>query len=621
MAQETFAPPVAPQSRGPFLALRGGFTFGAAQVPFWTITLTAEDAVNYIHLPSDIPISDERPIDINELFQRELDEVRVRGDLSTYIKTTDEPRFFNSLTVALLPMSRTASSGHLSLADVYDPSDSHALPTVRGYEMRDVGQIAVYDHQADPGHGFISWDPVSTLPVVLDGQHRLATLKEALSGPAFPGKQDLAASRVSILLLVLDSRAGFSGGPGESVLSACRSVFVDLNKHAKGVSKARQYLLDDRDVTASSLRAVLSDSVDANPTESIRNRALASLRLPLAVVDWRSDSAKFDGDSPYVTTILSLHGVVETMVAAKMPDPDDYEDMRAYLQRISARLLPRERVSEVADRLDASLSSAESRERPYSIPMDMVAELASGFRSKYGPRIVRPLLEIRAYEELISTLEQRDWLSTRLEPWFSLDNIGAERLIERLDLPDPGPAIHQISASLKQGNLAFQVVFQRALLLSLHSLLAFPRESWSEGFGMSGDALEEAVIDEYIHRVNDRLDLALRNGAHADSPFLGAGVRADGTIDFRKTRVSGIVAFIIFCVFAPREPDTDKLASWLAAHWTRTAGSLGPMQQLLASHGTAWKRGLADVLRSRGEEESEANLLALATDRMLKVLK
>lgn len=620
MTSEIFAPPVAAQTRGPFLSLRGGFDFGSAKVPFWAVTLRAEDAVNYIRLPSDIPISDSRPIDINELFQRELDESRVQGELRAYIKSADEPRFFNSLTVALLPLIKEKDDGHLHLADSYAVTGRFAHPPVAGYALNDIGQIATYDHPTDPGHGFIAWDPSSTMPVVLDGQHRLATLKDALSGAAFPGKADLAGSRISILFLVLDARAGFTNGPGSSVLSACRSVFIDLNKHAKSVSKARQYLLDDRDVTASALRAVLDDTVEANPEGSVAERVGTSARLPLALVDWRSDSAKFDGESPYLTTILALHGVIEAIVAAKAPNSDEYEELRGYCQRIVARLLPSDEAPAVQEELLTALEVASVMERPFSLPLNVVKRLAEGFRAKYGARIVRPLTEIAPYRAIIGKFESSGWLSTRVEPWFSLDPVGASRLIEGLEMADPGPSVHAASRSLKADNLAFQVVFQRGLLLALHSILAFPGEIWTEGFGLEGVGDPDRLISEYIKRADERLVPSLEAGARADSPFVGAGVRSDGTIDFRKTRIAGIVGVMTLAVMAPRGASRDELANWLSDNWTRQNGAVTPVQQLLASHGSAWRRGLADVLRARGVDVEETTILSLAADQLSRLV-
>lgn len=197
---------VMPQ-RGPFVYLGGGFAYGETGVPYFAISMTVADLVSSIKLPNEIPVSRDRPIRIDELFQRERNEERVERDIASYLRRQDELKFFNSLTVALFPLHETAD-GRIEVADQYSPSrETPAAPS--GYEAKSVGQVTVYQKRGDLSHGLISWDPRLTLPVVLDGQHRLASLQAVLRKGAFPGRHEFENSRLSVLLLVLDERAGY----------------------------------------------------------------------------------------------------------------------------------------------------------------------------------------------------------------------------------------------------------------------------------------------------------------------------------------------------------------------------------------------------------------------------
>src|SRR4051794_13362270 len=83
--------------------IRGGFSFEHSSVPFFAASIQAGMLDNLLRLPSQIPIDMENPLELSELFQRELDEDRVNGKIVPYLRAPNRLRFFNSLTVVLLP--------------------------------------------------------------------------------------------------------------------------------------------------------------------------------------------------------------------------------------------------------------------------------------------------------------------------------------------------------------------------------------------------------------------------------------------------------------------------------------------------------------------------------------
>ncbi len=177
------------------------------------------------------------------------------------------------------------------------------------------------------------------------------------------------------------------------------------------------------------------------------------------------------------------------------------------------------------------------------------------------------------------------------------------------------------------GNLAFQVVFQRAMVQAIHALTAaqapfavhagFPEAAEDEG-----GAFVNAAVDLY----NARLAPILAGGLDIDGALLGAGVTAVGRVDFRKTRVPVIAGFFVYLALLPGDwwhtaPADAELRSWLESAWSHIGP--GPRQGLpglFSRHGSQWRKGLSDVALARQLANDEDVLLNLAMERIRAAL-
>jgi DNA-sulfur modification-associated len=255
--------------------IRGGFGLGRTQVPFFSSSVPAADLSALLKLPSQIPFDPGRPIELEELFQRELDDQRVDDEIVPYLSTEGRLRFFNALTVVLLPLD----PGNPQRLSRFYPTETGLAPTPssQALESEEVGPVLLSHPEGDEGVGILTWNTRLTLPVVLDGQHRFWAINRIINEPGGRLRDQLAASSISALFLVLDERAGFASGSEISVLEACREIFIDLNKHAQTVPSSRLYLLDDRDVNAVALRSILAKGVDLDGGP-VQNRVRMSPR-------------------------------------------------------------------------------------------------------------------------------------------------------------------------------------------------------------------------------------------------------------------------------------------------------------------------------------------------------
>ena len=100
-----------------------------------------------------------------------------------YLRNEDLPQFFNSLTVALLPIKDNEVLEAYSGTHWAAPGDLDG--SVTPYNV-DVGAISFsyYDKWNEPSEmaaklGRIRWNPDEVFGVAIDGQHRLAAMKSS----------------------------------------------------------------------------------------------------------------------------------------------------------------------------------------------------------------------------------------------------------------------------------------------------------------------------------------------------------------------------------------------------------------------------------------------------------
>lgn len=619
--------------------IKGGFNLGTTAVPYFSSTLPAGDLRSMLRLPSQLPVDPEHPIKLEELFQRELDHERVRNRIVPYLRDDRRLRFFNALTVALLPLD---PADPRKLAGKYPDEDTYAPPARADWNGQAVGPVMVSHPPSSTDIGELRWNSRLTMPVILDGQHRFRAIETLLTESAGQLHSDLAAMKVSVLFLVLDSRVGFRAAEDASVLAWCRDIFIDLNKHAVTVPRARLALLDDRSPWSMSMRAILAPGVGTEDTPPVE-RVETTGRLPLTLVNWRGDSAKFD-TGHYVTSLLTLQDMVEHVLGVPGFRPLDYDRARQVVDRLAVRL-------DIADSTDFNLSdiqnkidAAEREERPYELTRREAAAVSEAFASRLGQRVTRPLVHLAPYKALADGLIDAQLIGTTLEPWLSFNDAERASLLEQLGADDPSAAIQQVSDSVKrdQFRLAFQVVFQKAFVYSANSMVG-AGEQLAEHWELDVDGADDvdtAVLDAWMKRFNAYVAPSL--GAERESsPFIGAGLRATGDIDFRKTRIKMITGFVTYILLAPVDEwvearDTgalndDAIAEWVTESWGLIAPGPRPiLDGLFSLHGKNWRNGIDEVVQAGAVTDDEdlsdpdiraAARVAFATQQLRRVVE
>jgi DGQHR domain-containing protein len=503
----------------PFIA--GRYSDSRSPVSYFVTVMRYRQAASNLRLVSELPGNSSLDWNIEELYQREIDWARVKRGLVPYLRQLDSPHFFNAVTVALLPQTGgrlvSMSGGNWHPPPLADPA-RFQQGCVRSFGPITCGYWGTWETPDDDGArlGCISWNIDEIAAVAIDGQHRLAALKKL---------PDINSAKSTIPVILVVSHPDLGAQEGHQVsgsLALTRRLFIDLNRHSVKVSRARQILLDDRDPVSLCTRALVGERLANGEAE------LAACRLPLSLVDWHSEQAKFD-KGPYISTILGIDWVVERCM--ELPATFDtmaYGVIEAFITRSA------DTIGVPLTDASARLEQAQRNEAPFEFSSDGPAsdleQIKVGFEGAWSPALIHVLTELSPYKALRNMRQTDGSLRPEFAGWWSAKS--------RRESDRPGPAgdafqaviaelqhrgepacspleferyLQSYEEAKKDREIAFAVVFQRALFLAFFSFLrarlALSEESPGDPFGPGEDAGGEQL--SRAQRIGrDRLEAA-----------------------------------------------------------------------------------------------------------------
>ena len=229
---------------------------------FYTTLMTLDEVNERIYLSDEIYKNKQ----LSDMVQRSIKSGRAEN-IATYLKNEAE-RFFPAMVVAVfggepnwLEFSIRKQNEKLD----FDPNK--------------------LDRAKLDSFGFLSLTGDEQL-FPLDGQHRLAGIREALSDPKRENKY-LGAEEVTVMLVAHD--------PSDSGRTRSRRLFTTLNKRAVSVKKHETIALDEDDVMA------------------IATRHLVEKFDPLSkdgIVSFRTNANITPGDTKVFTAIVTLYDLL-----------------------------------------------------------------------------------------------------------------------------------------------------------------------------------------------------------------------------------------------------------------------------------------------------------------------
>ena len=528
--------------------LFGRYRLSPWVIPYFSTIIPIRDAAASLRLAADFPGSDDVMWRLDELYQREIDWPRVERKIVPYLHATDQPQFFNALTIALLPLENDLSALDRCFGNAHEWLAPELTDAKRFEKTLTAGPIScgfwtawTEFSQAEAKTGQLRWNPNQVFAVALDGQHRLAAIKEFVKKKGKPDRH-MDDTSVPVIFVVLDPAFGYVAPRPTPLVEVLRTVFIDLNKHAKIPTRARQILLDDKDPASICVRALIGGAL-RDGTDELRERPV---RMPLSLVDWHTEQAKFD-DGPYVTTILALDWAIAELTGAKpVQDFTDYSAIRRQLKALAQSLAID--LSAAQKRLDG-LEKFEMRpfgfsEEEEGNELDLIS---NAFQRVWNPVFTELLTEFTPYRRLIEfrtkksafTLDFANWYRLR---WQHKKDRYAGRATEEYRqflgrlATKTAPVSEQqldevlstIEREIKRDNLAFNVVFQRAYFLAFVQLRLVTDWHLDE---LAPDDVDFSELD-----AGDANDSAEPEALEADLP-VGDGPAGD-SIDERTSHLA-----------------------------------------------------------------------------------
>ena len=219
----------------------GEFGAGAGVQAFYLQSAITPDQLKWIDLISDIQGSEQWPV--RDLFQRDVDNDRVALSLLPYLQDHARIKFFNPITLTVLPMDEngtvlTRMPSVIESTMEEDDRNWRCLERQGYYHVRWI--------EDNPQYAQIKWSDTRSRLVAIDGQHRLSALKRFLRDEKGPAHGEFLKWRIPAVIVSFRSGEGRADPP--SVLEVVRSIFVYINTEAKEVNEARKILLSDESV-------------------------------------------------------------------------------------------------------------------------------------------------------------------------------------------------------------------------------------------------------------------------------------------------------------------------------------------------------------------------------------
>lgn len=259
----------------------GEFGSGAGSRAFYLQSAIPPRDLDLISLVSDIPGSEKWPV--RALFQRDIDKERVTDGLIPYLQDTHQVRFFNPLTLTLLPMHADGNTVLPTMPTLkretvrIDGRDWVKLERQNFYSLRWI--------KDQPQYAVLEWNDRRSELVAIDGQHRLFGLMSLWRDKTeIPPGEDLLTWRIPVV--IVSFHGANDGENASTVLDTVRGIFVSINTQAQPVNEARRILLSDDSINALCTQELI-ETAHANDTLPLDARDEA--RVPLILFDWRGE--------------------------------------------------------------------------------------------------------------------------------------------------------------------------------------------------------------------------------------------------------------------------------------------------------------------------------------------
>lgn len=499
----------------PIYGQRGEYSLSAiVKVPYFMALMDLKRVTNELKTHEEVSPSLETKYNLVELFQRNIDPDRVQREIvEGYLKNPNKLKFFNSLTIVLLPKDQ---AGNIQKEFEDYSNNDPRIPYQDGDEFDKFFDASEWKRDVFGGVQFVTttsaslsrlrWDRKRVDAVAVDGQHRLKSLKLWMEGKNNELVDVEKPTRIPIIFLLLNEKIGFRSAPGNhnsEIKAIAREIFTDLNKNAREVDMATQIILDDRSVASCCVRELVTDAT-CTDDETL---------LPLSLLRWQEANNRFD-QKYYLNSLVNLHLIVEDLLDLEPPMAKEAMIKSKALSFIekASRQLGRGPMRRLEDRgVDLKeyyekefLDEDQEPTAPLSgIPPQFLKAATEGFMEHFAGWMLRILRDFRPYADLITYARKNNLITGEFAQYraqpkdhqFHLQKVLANLHGDRwknLILDQHDSAIESIKGvrhSLGE-QWAFKTIFQKSLMRLGKRLFFDPPEDERDRLGDIDDFLE-----------------------------------------------------------------------------------------------------------------------------------
>ena len=256
----------------------GEFGTGTNAQIFYLQSGIKPSELHRLTLISDIPKSE--CWSVRNLFQREVDSVRVENNILPYFQDPRKVKFFNPLTLTMMPVD----------SQQYDILET--LPIIETEEVDEQNRTWIQREQKGffkfkyikgaPQYGTVEWNDATVKIVAIDGQHRLSALKRFYKDTNHDQHSEFLNWTVPVVVFGLTGLTKSKKLP--SILDVVRNIFVYINSAAQPPNEVQQILLSDESINAIATQELVEY---AHENDVLAAHARDDSKIPLLFFDWR----------------------------------------------------------------------------------------------------------------------------------------------------------------------------------------------------------------------------------------------------------------------------------------------------------------------------------------------
>jgi DNA-sulfur modification-associated len=509
----------------PLYGLTGTYTLSEGiSLPYFLSLVEINRVIDDLKIAEQIPASLDTQWSLKELFQREIDEDRVKNDIiKGYLLDPKKLKFFNAITIVLMPKGADGK-----IIDSFDGSTTISPPPIpwdgtdpddKQWQHPDA-KIANFGGVQFVSIGLqarLRWDEDRVLAVAVDGQHRLWAIRSFRENPEFRGgtlRTIEQQTKIPILFVLLHPVAGFTNLQSDadvSIRGIARELFTDLNKNAKTVDRARELILDDKSINAQCVRTLLTERTGEDRLD----------RLPLSLVRWQDDSNRFD-TSYYLNSLVHLDLMVSSMLDLKPPrDPMDSKQVKEFIKSIDSALGIDDRPllyegRSLSQYYEQDCCDEEGNpDTPLSrLPENYLEVAVEGFKVNFRPWVIRLLVEFKPYRNLLEYARHHDLIEGIFGQYQAQTSkhkgiIKEQETAKDSDWNSREILLHQKKIfAMKENQWAFKSIFQKAIV-RLGRMIEFDYQGKDSNLGNINHVI--SFLDTLYEREVFKIDVELPN--------------------------------------------------------------------------------------------------------------